>query len=36
MDQVARVNDWYLFECCGNVIGFQRVVGPKVMGIDAR
>ncbi|MEJ0006468.1 MAG: glutathione S-transferase domain-containing protein [Steroidobacteraceae bacterium] len=28
-----NVNDWYLFQGCGNVIGFQRVVGPKVMGL---
>jgi glutathione S-transferase len=33
MDQVMNVNDWYLFQGCGNVIGFQRVVGPKVMGL---
>ena len=33
MDQAMNVNDWYLFPGCGNVIGFQRVVGPKVMGL---
>jgi glutathione S-transferase len=33
MDQAMNVNDWYLFQGCGNVIGFQRVVGPKVMGL---
>jgi len=33
MDQVMNVNDWYLFQGCGNVIGFQRVVGPKLMGL---
>jgi glutathione S-transferase len=32
MDQAMNVNDWYLFQGCGNVIGFQRVVGPKVLG----
>jgi glutathione S-transferase len=33
MDQAMNINDWYLFQGCGNVIGFQRVVGPKVMGL---
>jgi glutathione S-transferase len=33
MDQAMNVNDWYLFQGCGNVIGFQRVVGPKLMGM---
>jgi glutathione S-transferase len=33
MDQVMNVNDWYLFHSVGNVIIFQRVVGPKVMGL---
>jgi glutathione S-transferase len=33
MDQVMNVNDWYLFQGCGSVIGFQRVVGPKLMGL---
>ena len=33
MDQVLNVCDWYLFQGCGSVIGFQRVVGPKVMGL---
>jgi glutathione S-transferase len=33
MDQAMNVNDWYLFQGCGNVIGFQRVVGPKVLGL---
>ena len=33
MDQAMNVNDWYVFQGCGNVIGFQRVVGPKVMGL---
>src|SRR5262245_136505 len=26
MDQVLNVCDWYLFQGCGSVIGFQRVV----------
>jgi len=33
MDQVMNVSDWYLFQGVGNVIGFQRIVGPRFMGI---
>lgn len=33
MDQVMNIADWYLFQGVGNVIGFQRVVGPALMGI---
>jgi glutathione S-transferase len=33
MDQVMNINDWYLFNGCSSVIGFQRVVGPKLLGI---
>jgi glutathione S-transferase len=33
MDQAMGVNDWYLFQGVGNVIGFQRVVGPRLMGL---
>jgi glutathione S-transferase len=33
MDQVMNVNDWYLFQGVGSVIGFHRVVGPKLMGL---
>lgn len=32
MDQVMNVNDFYLFNGVANVILFQRVVGPKLMG----
>jgi len=32
MDQVMNVNDWYVFHGVGNVIGFQRIVAPRVMG----
>jgi len=35
MDQVMNVCDWYLFQGVGNVIGFQRVVGPKLLGLPA-
>jgi glutathione S-transferase len=33
MDQLMNINDWYLFQGAGNVIAFQRVVGPRLMGI---
>jgi glutathione S-transferase len=33
MDQVMGVNDWYFFQGVSSVIGFQRVVGPRVMGL---
>lgn len=33
MDQAMNVNDWYLFQGVGNVIGFQRVIAPKFLGI---
>jgi glutathione S-transferase len=33
MDQVMNVNDWYLFQGVANVIAFQRVVGPRVLGL---
>jgi glutathione S-transferase len=33
MDQLMNINDWYLFLGAGAVIGFQRVVGPKMLGL---
>jgi glutathione S-transferase len=33
MDQAMNVNDWYLFQGVANIIGFQRVVGPRLMGL---
>ena len=33
MDQLMNVNDWYLFQGAGNVIAFQRVVAPRLMGL---
>jgi glutathione S-transferase len=33
MDQMMNVNDWYLFHGVANVIVFQRVVAPKLMGL---
>ena len=33
MDQMMNVNDWYLFQGVNNVIGFQRIVGPRALGL---
>ena len=33
MDQLMNVNDWYLFHGVANVIAFQRIVGPRIMGL---
>jgi glutathione S-transferase len=33
MDQVMNVSDWYLFQGVGNVIGFQRIAGPRFLGL---
>jgi glutathione S-transferase len=33
MDQMMNVSDWYLFQGVNNVIGFQRVIGPRLMGL---
>lgn len=33
MDQLINICDWYLFQGVGNVIAFQRVVGPRLMGL---
>jgi glutathione S-transferase len=33
MDQVMNINDWYLFQGVADVIAFQRVVGPRIMGL---
>lgn len=33
MDQVMNIADWYLFQGVGSVIGFQRVVGPVLLGL---
>lgn len=33
MDQIMGVNDWYLFQGVGNVIGFQRIIKPRLMGL---
>ena len=33
MDQLMNLNDWYLFQGVANVIAFQRIVGPRLMGV---
>jgi glutathione S-transferase len=33
MNQIIGINDWYLFPKAVAVIGFQRIVGPALMGI---
>ncbi|MBS0374420.1 MAG: glutathione S-transferase family protein [Proteobacteria bacterium] len=35
MDQALNVNDWYLFQGVANVIAFQRIVRPQLMGLAA-
>ena len=35
MDQAMNVCDWYLFQGVNNVIGFQRLVKPRLMGEPA-
>jgi glutathione S-transferase len=32
MDQVMNICDWYLFQGVNNVIAFQRIVVPRLMG----
>jgi glutathione S-transferase len=32
MDQVMNICDWYLFQGVANVIAFQRIVRPRLMG----
>jgi glutathione S-transferase len=34
MDQLMNVNDWYLFQGVSNVIAFQRIIRPRLMGLD--
>jgi glutathione S-transferase len=33
MNQIIGINDWYLFQQCNRVIGFNRIVGPALLGI---
>jgi glutathione S-transferase len=34
MNQVMGVNDWYLFPMVVRVIGFQRIIGPALLGLQ--
>jgi glutathione S-transferase len=34
MDQVMNINDWYLFSGVNAVIGFHRIVAPRLMGAE--
>ncbi|HET6305562.1 MAG TPA: glutathione S-transferase family protein [Rhodopila sp.] len=33
MDQVMNICDWYLMQGVNTVIGFHRIVGPRLMGL---
>jgi glutathione S-transferase len=33
MDRAMNVSDWYLFQGVNNVIGFHRIVAPRLMGL---
>jgi glutathione S-transferase len=33
MNQVIGINDWYLFPQAAQIIAFQRIVGPAILGI---
>jgi glutathione S-transferase len=33
MDQLMNISDWYLFQGVASVIVFQRVIGPRVLGL---
>lgn len=35
MDQLMNLNDWYLFQGVGDVIGFQRVIAPMLLGLPS-
>jgi glutathione S-transferase len=32
MEQLMNVNDWYVFQGVASVIGFQRIVAPRLLG----
>jgi glutathione S-transferase len=32
MDQLMNVNDWYVFQGASNVICFERIIAPRLMG----
>jgi glutathione S-transferase len=33
MDQILCISDWYLHQGVNSVIGFQRIVGPRILGL---
>jgi len=33
MEQIMNICDWYVFQGVNNVIGFQRIVGPRLRGL---
>ncbi len=33
MNQIMGISDWYLFQGVNDVIGFHRLVGPKLLGL---
>lgn len=35
MDQIMGISDWYLFQGVNSIIGFRRIVGPRLMGLVA-
>jgi glutathione S-transferase len=35
MDQLMNINDWYLFQGVANVIAFQRIIAPRLLGTNA-
>lgn len=34
MDQLMNINDWYLFQGVANVIGFHRIIRPRLLGLE--
>lgn len=34
MDQLLNINDWYLFQGWAAIVVFQRVVGPRLLGMS--
>jgi glutathione S-transferase len=33
MDQILSISDWYLHQGVNSVIGFQRIVAPRILGL---
>jgi glutathione S-transferase len=34
MDQLMNICDWYLMQGVNNVIGFHRIIGPRLLGLS--